>query len=246
MRSSGSTRSPRRERSIRLWLVVTGEDHPRACTGRRLLSRGLADEIGSPRDAGPAAIVLDPHASTPLSPADRPAALRSGVIAIDCSWNRLADRGAIAPSAHGPSPAHPRRLPFLLATNPQHYGRLAELNTAEAAGAALFVLGARGTAVELLEGFAGGEAFFRVNRERLDRYARAPGPQGIVAAEAALFGPTPTGAWTGPEATRFGAGASVPGAAGRGPAPRRRERPPLGREVVEADVDHRTDRPVEG
>jgi pre-rRNA-processing protein TSR3 len=191
MRSSGSTRSPRRDGSIRLWLVVTGEDHSRACTGRRLIARGLVREIASPREAGPGAVVLDPHAPIPLSPVDRPAALRSGVVAIDCSWNRLADRGGIPPSARGTHGAGHRRLPFLLATNPQHFGRLAELNTAEAVGAALYVLGAPARAAELLEGFAGGAAFLRINHERLDRYARAPDPRAIVAAEAALFGPAP-------------------------------------------------------
>ncbi len=66
---------------------------------------------------------------------------------------------------------------------------MAELNTAEALAAALYVLGASEQAVQLLEGFAGGPAFFEVNRERLARYVEADRPAGVIAAEAALFGP---------------------------------------------------------
>ncbi len=189
MRSSASTRNPRPETDIRLWLVVAGEDHPRACTGRKLVARQLARELRSTEDSAPGAIVLDPHAPVPLSSADRPRARRAGVIAIDCSWNRLAGRGDLPSGSASSGGRGHRRLPFLLATNPQHFGRLAELNTAEALGAALYVLGARAQAARLLGGFAGGPAFFEVNRERLKRYAEAADPAGVIAAEAALFGP---------------------------------------------------------
>jgi len=77
---------------------------------------------------------------------------------------------------------------MLLATNPQHYGRVGELNTAEALGAALCVLGRRAEAVNLLVGFAGGPVFFEVNRERLDRYRRARSSDAILDAEHFLFG----------------------------------------------------------
>src|SRR5208282_2504819 len=193
MRSFGSTRSPRPSGSIRLWLVFAGEDHPRACTGRRLVSHGFARAIRSAEEMRSRAIVLDPHSPVPLSGADRPVARKGGVIAIDCSWNRLAGRGDLPPASVGPDGKGHRRLPFLLATNPQHFGRLAELNTAEALGAALYVLGATEQARRLLEGFAGGEAFFEINRERLDRYADAALPAAIVEAEGALFGPPAEG-----------------------------------------------------
>ncbi|MCI4346595.1 MAG: DUF367 domain-containing protein [Thermoplasmata archaeon] len=136
---SGSTPSPHRsERAgIPLYLLVAGEDHPRACTGRKLLARGLARTSDRARPHGAYPILLDPRADTPLSPADRPRALDGGLLGVDCSWNRLGERGgfpARLPGLH--HQPHRRRLPFLLAGNPQHYGRLAELNTAEAFGAA--------------------------------------------------------------------------------------------------------------
>jgi pre-rRNA-processing protein TSR3 len=77
---------------------------------------------------------------------------------------------------------------MLIATNPQHYGRVAQLNTAEAFSAALFVLGRRDEAAEVIAGFAGAEEFLGVNRERLDLYARSAGPDDVIAAEKRLFG----------------------------------------------------------
>ena len=109
-------------------------------------------------------------------------------MAVDCSWNRLSGGHARGAPTPAPRPAGPsRRLPLLLAGNPQHYGRVGELNTAEALAAALYVLGEPAAAARLLEGFAGGPAFLTMNRERLDRYARAASPEELRAEERSLF-----------------------------------------------------------
>jgi ribosome biogenesis protein Tsr3 len=79
---------------------------------------------------------------------------------------------------------------MLVATNPQHFGRLGELNTAEALGAALYLLGRPAQARGLLDGFAGGRALFEVNQERLERYASRATPEEVLAAEQALFAPS--------------------------------------------------------
>jgi len=187
MRSSGSTRSLP-EPPIRLGLVLVGDDHPRACTGRRLIRYGLARKV--PRSAtsrGPA-IVLDPYASVPLSPADRARAEAGGIVAVDCSWNRLADDHATREgAAEASGSSRGRRLPMLVAANPQHYGRLGELNTVEALAAALYLVGRPEAAHRLLAGFAGGPAFLELNRARLARYAHAASPEDVVRAERSLF-----------------------------------------------------------
>ena len=188
MGSSESTpgRSTRSKRPIRRLVLVIGDDHPKACTGRRLLRRGLA-ETPSPfaRHARP--IVLDPFAPEPLSAQDRPYAEAHGLLVVDGSWNRLSARGRLdVPLAGGHVPH--RRLPMLIATNPQHFGHLAELNSVEALAAALSVLGRANEASDLLEGFSGGTAFLAMNRERLEAYRRAVGPDGVRDAERRLFG----------------------------------------------------------
>ena len=189
MRSSGSTNNPPRETPVRLFIALAGEDHPKACTGRRLLARGLARAPRARSDRPARPITLDPHAAHPLSPDDRPRAETAGLLAVDCSWNQLAARGRLPPDS--PDPAHPpprRRLPILVAANPQHYGRLTELNTVEALAAAVYVLGSPAQAAHLLEGFRGGPQFLEINRPRLDAYAAAGDADGVRAVERELFG----------------------------------------------------------
>ena len=77
---------------------------------------------------------------------------------------------------------------MLVAANPQHYGRVAQLTTVEAFSAALYVLGRVAEAERVIEGFAGGPEFLTINRERLERYREAAGPTEVVEAEKALFG----------------------------------------------------------
>jgi pre-rRNA-processing protein TSR3 len=191
MRSSGSTRKHRPEAPLRLLVVLKGEDHPKACTGRRLLRWGRVARVPREDASSPRPIVLDPYSSTPLSAADRGAAERGGLLAVDCSWNRLASRGTFpgAGSGNGPLRTH-RRLPILIATNPQHYGRLAQLNTVEALTAALSILGRGEEAERLIAGFRGGDEFLKVNQTRLERYRAAAAADDITTAEKGLFGGT--------------------------------------------------------
>jgi pre-rRNA-processing protein TSR3 len=192
MRSSGSTPSPSPRPPIRLLLLLAGEDHPKACTGRRLLHRGWVRAVSRIGENRSRPIVLDPHAPSPLSGADRPGAREGGLLVVDCSWNRLAERGSL-PGAipSGRDGAIRRRLPILVAANPQHYGRLTELNTVEALAAGLFVLGYPAVAAQILEGFRGGDGFLEINRERLERYRAAASPDEVRGAERALFGGAP-------------------------------------------------------
>lgn len=173
MRSSLSTPSRSTELAIPLFVWITGEDHPKACTGRRLLQRGLAKAWSASGAEGRAPIVLDPRAPDPLSPLDAQRARSSGLLVVDCSWNRLSDRGGFAKSLGRLSRFPRRRLPWLLAGNPQHYGRLGELNTAEALASALEILGEPETARRLLDVFAGGPGFRALNARLLEAYRDA-------------------------------------------------------------------------
>jgi len=188
MRSSGSTRK-RPDRRIRVGVVLVGDDDPRRCTGRRLIRLGLAREVRDAAGPSDRPVVLDPYSAVPLTAADRTRASAGGLVAVDCSWNRLSASRSGHPRSGGSSiGSGARRLPILVAANPQHFGRLGELNTVEALAAALYLLGRPGEAVRLLSGFAGGPTFLELNRERLDRYARAQSVEELVESERALFG----------------------------------------------------------
>jgi pre-rRNA-processing protein TSR3 len=194
MRSSGSTRNPRHSARARLYLVLAGEDHPKACTGRRLLHRGLAQRVARADGPRPAPIVLDPYAPDPIAPSDAARVRRGGLLAVDCSWNRLSTRGRFPGDDGAASTAGlRRRLPLLVATNPQHYGRMAQLNTVEALAAALYLVNREAEARRLLEGFVGAESFLTVNAERLSAYAHARDADGVRAEERRLFGGDPEG-----------------------------------------------------
>jgi pre-rRNA-processing protein TSR3 len=190
MRSSGSTPSPPRRTEVPLLIVLAREDDPRHCSGRRLLKAGDAAEVPLGRPPSSRAVLLDPHAEVPLSRADRPAALAGGIVVVDCSWNRIGRNGRYPVEIPWLERiAVRRRLPWLLAANPQHHGRFAELNTAEALAASLFVLGETARARRILEPFAGGPSFFEVNAAPLAAYDHADGADGILAAESATWGP---------------------------------------------------------
>lgn len=185
MPSSATTPSHRSRRNVPLWLLVLGDDHPKACTGRRLLRSRLARRP-FPRGGAPAGpIVLDPYARSVLSGRDRAYAERHGLLVVDCSWNRLSERGRLGPLFS--TDAVHRRLPFLLATNPQHFGRVGELNSAEAFAAALAVLGHEEQARALLAPFHGATAFFEVNAGRLRSYRRAGTSRSVLRAERTSF-----------------------------------------------------------
>ena len=191
MGSSGSTRSRRRRSSVRLWVELTGEDHPKACTGRRLLHWGRAERAARGGVGSASPVVLDPYSPTPLSAADVGIADDGGILVVDCSWNLLSARGAF-PGEDGRHrrPGVHRRLPVLIAANPQHYGRVAQLTTAEAFCAALAILGRDEEARRVIAGFAGGDEFLEINRNRLERYRGAGGPDAVLEAERSLFGHT--------------------------------------------------------
>jgi pre-rRNA-processing protein TSR3 len=189
MRSSGSTPSRSARRAPRLLLWFAGDDDPRVCTGARLVRFGRAHRVPDPTRLTPPPIVLDPYAPLPLSHRDVAAARRGGILVVDCSWNRLSHAGRFpGATPHGRRNPLARRLPFLLAANPQHYGRVGELNTAEALSAALYVLGFPAAAASVLEGFRGGEAFLEINRHALDRFRTAASPRDVEEAERAVYG----------------------------------------------------------
>jgi pre-rRNA-processing protein TSR3 len=187
MRSLRSTPSLSAESVAPLFVRITGEDHPKACTGRRLVRQGLAREWkeGAPNGRGP--ILLDPRATEPLTALDAPRAATAGILVVDCSWNRLSQRGGFDPALTGLARLPRRRLPWLFAGNPQHYGRVGELNTAEAFAGALDILGDRGAAERVLSTFAGGPGFLRLNARLLEAYRTARSVDELRAAEREFF-----------------------------------------------------------
>jgi rRNA small subunit aminocarboxypropyltransferase len=198
MPSSANTRNLPDNAEIPLFVLITGEDHPKACTARRLVGQRLVVRVGPHVARTRGAVLLDPFATIPLSAADRPAARLHGLAVVDCSWNQLGDRGGFSRPWDGAFPrARRRRLPWLTATNPQHYGRLGELTTAESFAAGLELLGEHDRALDLLSRFHGADAFFEVNRTEFKNYRAATDSDGVRSAERHRFAPQDSGTHQG-------------------------------------------------
>ena len=151
-----------------------GDDDPDKCTARRLERFDEAILHRSMRQV-PYGVVLNPHAERALSPADAEEAL-STLVALDCSWESAEEAAFRMRGVH-------RALPFLVAANPVNYGRPFRLTTAEALAAALWILGEREHATELLEPFRWGETFLALNEEPLRRYADCADSSEVVAVQ---------------------------------------------------------------
>jgi pre-rRNA-processing protein TSR3 len=119
-------------------------------------------------------MLLDPTAEQAISPSDKDA---PSLTVLDCSWEVL-DTSVVEKFRNR------RALPFLLAANPLHYGRPFQLSSIEAFAAALFILGEREQAQQILSLYTWGCRFLELNAEPLSLYAEARDSAEVVAIQA--------------------------------------------------------------
>ncbi|WML67305.1 MAG: putative ribosome biogenesis protein [Methanoregula sp. SKADARSKE-2] len=136
---------------------------PRKCTVKKLERDGFLKIIPGLNRVHKNTLLLDPTAEQALSPADR--FVRS-ITVLDCSWVVL-DTGQVA------SWRVRRALPFLMAANPVNFGKPCKLSSVEALAAAVYILGDRERARELLSKVNWGIRFLEVNAEPLELYSSA-------------------------------------------------------------------------
>lgn len=137
------------------------QDDPKKCSAAKLVKFGLAKDI---KKTSSSTLILDPFAEKTLLPKDK--SLVNSITGIDCSWN-LADK-TFATKFIGIK----RKLPPLLAGNPVNYSKLNKLTTVEAISGALYILGEKEKALELLDKFKWGHTFFELNQNLLDEYSQ--------------------------------------------------------------------------
>jgi pre-rRNA-processing protein TSR3 len=164
--------------SVALAMWDFGQCDGKRCTGRKLSRLGMIRTLalGAPWRG----LVLSPEGRAVVSPADR--ALVSdrggGVSVIDCSWARVGEGLPFAKMKGAP-----RLLPYLVAANSVNYGKPYKLTCAEAAAAALHIVGLRLDAVRVMAQFSWGAEFLRINAELLDAYAAAGDADGVGRAQ---------------------------------------------------------------
>jgi pre-rRNA-processing protein TSR3 len=138
---------------------------PKKCTGIRLNRMSKAKIVKDMRHIPRGSIVLNPISEIALSPADRVAVVKSGLVALDCSWKKAED------IFHRARQGEQRSLPYLLAANPINTYKPIKLSTAEAVAAAIYILGMKDIAEDIMAIFKWGPSFLTLNREWLDAYA---------------------------------------------------------------------------
>ena len=112
---------------------------------------------------------------------DRKEVLGNGLVAIDCSWERV--QSAFASRLPGVG----RRLPILLASNPVNYAKPHKLSSLEALAASLHIVGFRAESARLLSIFKWGPTFLTLNQQPLEAYEQVVDETDLAKAESDFF-----------------------------------------------------------
>ncbi len=169
------------QNTVKIFVVHYREDDPRKCTALRMARAGLARLVSKPPRGS---ILLDPYAEQPISLDDRMTILSKGLTVVDASWNKLQSRKIAWLRRH----TEPRRLPFLIAVNPPHYGKPYKLSSLEAVAAALYITGFDEEAIKLLSLYKWGIHFINVNKKYLELYREARNMHEILEVETQILG----------------------------------------------------------
>jgi pre-rRNA-processing protein TSR3 len=157
------------------------QDDPRKCTAAKMARMRLAIPLYSLNRIPRRSIVLDPFSRKVVLPSDRLRVDVDGLVAVDCSWEKVDSAFAINLPGSG------RRLPTLLAANPTNYAKQHKLSSLEAMAAALYTTGFKELAARLLSVFKWGNTFLTLNHEPLEAYSRAENEEEMTVAEAEFF-----------------------------------------------------------
>jgi pre-rRNA-processing protein TSR3 len=147
---------------------------PRKCTVKKLERSGFLKIFTKISQIPRNTLLLDPTAEQALSPSDR---YVKSITVLDCSWVVL-DTGKVR------SWRIRRALPFLIAANPVNFGKPCVLSSIEALAGAVYILGEKEKAAELLSKVSWGIRFLEVNKEPLELYSNAKDSTEVVKIQA--------------------------------------------------------------
>ena len=163
-----------RSAPVRLFVYHANQCDKSKCTAQRLKKSEFVKFIKIAQIPS-GAIILDPLAAKSISREDHDFVM-NGLLAIDCSWNKfdITLPKSIRAKTNG------RCLPYLVAANPINYGVPSKLSTAEALAAALYIIGYKDYAREILSCFKWGQNFLNLNEEPLEDYSKAKNSMEII------------------------------------------------------------------
>jgi len=160
--------------NIKIIVYHARQCDPRKCSALKLKRHGFIRVVYRLRLLPRGAIVLNPFSEKAFSQADRERIEKRGLVALDYSWKCTENARAI------PLVGESRGLPYLVAANPVNYGTPTKLSTVEALSAALYIVGYKEQAEQLLSMFKWGPEFIRLNQKLLDAYAQARNSTEVV------------------------------------------------------------------
>ncbi|MCL4517688.1 MAG: DUF367 family protein [Thaumarchaeota archaeon] len=178
--SFGTSNVVGKRNSPRIYVIELKQDDPSKNTSAKMRRFGYATIVSAariPRES----IVLDPFSELILLPKDGEAALRFGLVVVDCSWAH-----AEQVFSYRYKGIH-RKLPALLAGNPTNYSRLGSLSSLEASAAALYIMNFKEQARKMLSLYKWGETFLTLNIDPLEEYSRAESQDEISSIERSYF-----------------------------------------------------------
>lgn len=167
--------------SPQLYVLQLRQDDPRKCTTAKLVKFRLARPLYRVKQIPKKSLTLNPFASSCLLNQDGVQALNYGLVAIDCSWER------VQAAFTGRLPGRNIRLPTLLASNPVNYAKPNKLSSIEALAASLHIMGFKDKAKQLLSIFKWGPHFLTLNAQPLDAYASVFDEAQMIKREAEYF-----------------------------------------------------------
>lgn len=172
-------RSPLLGGAVPIVIYYAGEDDPKKNTALKLSKAGKAKLVDDVRRVPPQSVLLNPFAKKAISREDLAAMRKHGLLALDCSWARAEEA---FPDLLGQTRS--RALPYMLAANPVNYGKAFKLSTAEAIAAALWIVGEKRQAEQVLGAIPYGKQFADLNGVALDEYATCATSAEVVAVQA--------------------------------------------------------------
>jgi pre-rRNA-processing protein TSR3 len=164
-----------------MFVLQLRQDDPRKCTAAKLVRFRLAKPLYRIRQVPRTSLTLNPFATACLLNKDRVQALNYGLVAIDCSWEKV--QTAFATQL----PGRNVRLPTLLASNPVNYAKPNKLSSLEALAASLHIMGFREKAIQLLSIYKWGPHFLTLNAQPLEAYASASAEEQLLKVESEFF-----------------------------------------------------------
>jgi pre-rRNA-processing protein TSR3 len=152
----------------KIYTYLMKQDDPKKCTSSKLVKFKLAKPLYRTSQIKKKMIILNPFAKNILSKLDRDAIQKYGIVVIDCSW----EKGTLVLNEKYLRGQN-RRLPLLLAANPNNYGKIGKLSSVEALCSALFITNFIPQAFQIISIFKWGKSFTTLNASPLEEYRLA-------------------------------------------------------------------------